>query len=242
MDEKKTATLVVGADSDIGAAVVRGLQGTVLAHYCLFEDKLADLAADDRAVLPVYGDLSNEAGIGAFIEAVEATGCVIARIVHLPSAPAKAAHFKSFDAARFQRDLNISVLSAALVCRAFVPAMAKRRFGRVVFMLTSYNLGVPPKFLTSYVTCKYALEGLMKSLAAEYADKNVTFNGVAPSMVETKFLSTLPDFAVEQSAKENPTGRNATPADVAPAVLYLLREDNEFTTGAVLPVTGGSIF
>ncbi len=59
-------------------------------------------------------------------------------------------------------------------------------------------------------------------------------------MVETKFLSTLPDFAIEQSAKENPAGRNARPADVVPAVLHLLRDGNEFTTGAVLPVTGGS--
>ncbi|MEA5050593.1 MAG: SDR family oxidoreductase [Oscillospiraceae bacterium] len=242
MDERKTATLVVGADSDIGAAVVQGLGGTVLAHYCLFEDKLSGLAADGREIVPVRGDLSSEEGIGEFIAAVEAAGFDVARIVHLPSAPAKAAHFKNFDPAVFRRDFNISVLSAALVCRAFAPAMAKRRFGRVVFMLTSYNLGVPPKFLANYVTCKYALEGLMKSLAAEYADKNVTFNGVAPSMVQTKFLSTLPDFAVEQNARENPTGRNATPADVAPAVLYLLRDGNEFTTGAVLPVTGGSIF
>ncbi len=242
MSEKERITLVVGADSDIGCEIIKGLSGTVVAHYCMYEEKLACLSKDGRKIIAVKGDLSSLEGINAFIGELSALGLEIDSLVHLPAAPAVPTRFRDFDEARFLRDFNISTLSAALIARALLPAMAKRRFGRAIFMLTSYNLGVPPKFLTSYIVCKYSLEGLMKSLAAEYAPKGITVNGIAPSMVETKFLSGLSDLSVEQSANANPTGRNATPSDIAPTVLHLLSESSEYITGAVLPITGGSVF
>ncbi|NLC78133.1 MAG: SDR family oxidoreductase [Ruminococcaceae bacterium] len=242
MSEAEKATLVVGADSDMGSEIIKGLSGVVIAHYCMYEEKLADLSGDGRKIVAVKGDLSSVEGINAFIGEVSSLGFEIDKLVHLPAAPAAPARFRDFDEARFSRDFNISLMSAALICKAFLPAMAKRKFGRVVFMLTSYNIGVPPKFLTNYVVCKYALEGLMKSLAAEYASKGITVNGTAPSMAETKFLSTLPGLSIEQNANANPTGRNATPADIAPTVLHLLSDNNEYITGAVVPITGGSAF
>ncbi len=238
MDEKQ-ATLVVGADSDVGARMIAELEGTVVAHYYLYPDKLEQLSGD---VIPVKGDLSTIEGIEAFVAAVQALDIAISKIVHLPSAPPRADRIKNLDATAFARELNISVMSAALISRAFLPAMAKRRFGRVVFMLTSYIVGVPPKFLATYVSCKYALEGMMKALAVEFAGKNVTVNGVAPYMMETKFLSTVADLTVAQSAQNNPTGRNATIEDLLPVVRMLLDDKNEFVTGAVIPVAGGAAF
>ncbi|MEG1945247.1 MAG: SDR family oxidoreductase [Oscillospiraceae bacterium] len=241
-EKARTATLVVGADSDMGAAIIAGLTGEIVAHFCIYPQKLASLCGEGRNVTPVKGDLSTESGILEFIENVKATGFAINKIVHLPSAAARQARFRDFDLSHFEREQSIALNSALLICRAFVPEMAKARFGRVVFMLTSYCIGVPPKFLTSYIVCKYALEGLMKSLAAEYSDKGITVNGVAPSMTETKFLSDMSDLIVGQAAKSNPTGRNACPADIAPAFWLLLGDDNEFISGAVIPVTGGSAF
>jgi NAD(P)-dependent dehydrogenase (short-subunit alcohol dehydrogenase family) len=119
--------------------------------------------------------------------------------------------------------------------------MARRRFGRVVFMLSSVVLGAPPRFRTSYVSSKYALEGLMKSLSVEFAGKGVTINGVAPSMIETKFLTSVPGIVVEQTAKSNPMDRNAKVEDILPVIQMLLSDENEYMTGAVIPVTGGSV-
>ena len=133
------------------------------------------------------------------------------------------AKFKAFDQTRFDRDLEIQVHSAVRLCRAVLPAMAKARFGRVLFIQTSYTIGCPPKNTTAYVMAKSAIGGLVKSLAVEYARFGVTVNCVAPSMMETNFLKDTPDLIVQAAAEENPMGRNATPADVYPPCVPALR-------------------
>ena len=80
----------------------------------------------------------------------------------------------------------------------------------------------------------------MKSLAVEYAKFGITVNCVAPSMMETHFLKDTPDLIVQAAAEDNPMGRNATPADVVPAMAFLLSDEAGFITGVTLPVTGGS--
>ena len=108
------------------------------------------------------------------------------------------------------------------------------------FKATSYTIGCPPKNTAAYVMAKSAIGGLVKSLAVEYARFGVTVNCVAPSMMETNFLKDTPDLIVQAAAEENPMGRNATPADVVPAMAFLLSDEAGFITGVTLPVTGGS--
>jgi NAD(P)-dependent dehydrogenase (short-subunit alcohol dehydrogenase family) len=120
--------------------------------------------------------------------------------------------------------------------------MVKDNFGRIAMVLTSYCIGVPPKYLSEYVSAKYALMGLMKSLAVEYAGKGITINAVAPSMTETKFLSTLPEFEIESTAKAHPMGRIATPEDIVGILGMLLKQDIEYMTGTIIPITGGTAF
>ena len=241
MNTTNTATLVLGADSDMGAAIIGSLEGTIIAHCYAAPEKLAPLSGGGREIIPINGDLSTQEGIVNLLAEVETLGYDIDRLAHLPSAPAAPRRFREFSEAAFERALNISFLSAALFCRVLVPRMAKRRFGRVAFMLSSYAFGAPPKYLTEYVVCKSALAGLMRALAAEYADKGVTVNGVAPSMTETSFLTGLPEFSVEGNAKSNPTGRNAVPADIAPVFKLLLSDEAGYIKGAVVPVTGGEM-
>jgi len=239
-DNRCDSTLVVGADSDIGAALVDRLSGDIIAHYFAAIDNLSAPNTDKRKLFPVFGDLSSIEGIETFLGEVKRLGKIISRIVHLPSPPPTPMRLSKFDPERFQRELNIQVLSAAMIFRDFLPPMAKSGFGRVAVVLTSYCIGAPPKFLSSYVSAKYALLGLMKAASVEYADKGVTINAVAPSMTETKFLSALPDFEIEASAKVNPMGRNARPDDIAPVLELLLDPNTSFMTGAIIPITGGS--
>ena len=117
--------------------------------------------------------------------------------------------------------------------------MAKKRHGKIVFMLSAYLLGVPPKFQSPYITVKYALLGLMRNLSAEYVSKGITVNAVSPDMMETKFLSNLPELVIEQSAKNNPLGRNIRVEEVVPAIEYLLSDAANVVTGQNIGVTGG---
>ena len=150
--------------------------------------------------------------------------------------------FKKFDEERFELDLSVQVRSAVKLCKTFVPLMAKAKRGRVLFMLTSYLIGVPPKNTAAYIMAKSALGGLAKSLAADYAPFGVTVNCVAPSMMETRFLADTSDLIVQASAEANPMGRNARVEDVVPAMEFLLGDEAGFITGVTLPITGGSAF
>lgn len=89
---------------------------------------------------------------------------------------------------------------------------------------------------------KYALMGMGKSLAAEYASKGIQVNMISPSMLETKFLANVYDGVVEQTAAANPAKRNARPEDVAGLIEYLFSDSNTFVTGANIPVTSGEEF
>lgn len=106
-------------------------------------------------------------------------------------------------------------------------------------MLTAYIIGIPSKFQSPYIIVKYALLGLMRNLASEYAAKKINVNAVSPDMMETKFLSELPELVLEQNAKNNPLGRNISIDEVIPTIEYLLSSASDIVTGQNIGVTGG---
>jgi 3-oxoacyl-[acyl-carrier protein] reductase len=118
--------------------------------------------------------------------------------------------------------------------------MAKRRSGKVLFVLSSVTEGRPPAALSHYVTAKYAVLGLMRSLSQEYAAKNIQINGVSPSMVETKFLSDLDEKFLQLAAEAHPLKRNARVDDIVSAMSLLLTEGSDYMSGVNLPITGGA--
>ena len=123
---------------------------------------------------------------------------------------------------------------------AFVPTMAKRKYGKVVVVLSSAVTGTLPVYLNAYNTAKYALLGCMKSLAVEYADRNVQINAVSPGMMETKFLDGLSHLVVEKEAADHPLGRNASVEDVTPVIELLLSDKSGYITGQSILISGGS--
>ena len=239
--------LVTGATSDVGRTLLERLLGTAapedifIAQGCGDLEKLAPLCqAHPGIVRPFDVDLSDMYKVDTFIQMVASSCPAPTHLIHLPALPVVNAKFKAFDEPRFAKDMEIQVHSAVKLCKAFLPAMAKAKYGRVLFIQTSYTIGCPPKNTAAYIMAKGALGGLVKSLAVEYARFGVTINCVAPSMMETNFLKDTPDLIVQAAAADNPMGRNATPADVVPAMTFLLSDDAGFITGVTLPVTGGS--
>lgn len=234
--------LLVGGTGDLGLALAQALYA---AEDTLILQGFGDLSAAQAFAAQRPGthvlecDLTDETAVTAFIGQVKAIGTPD-HLVHLPALPVVNVKFKNFDEERFERDFTVQVRSALRICKAFVPAMAKAKYGRVLFVLTSYIMGVPPKNVTAYVTSKGALEAMARSLAIEYAANGVTVNCVAPSMIETGFLADTSNLIVEAAARANPMGRNATVADVVPAMCFLLSEEARYITGVTLPITGGS--
>ena len=236
--------LITGASSDVGIALIRRMlqpEDVVIAQGAGDLSGLAQLWQDYPGQIRTYDvDLTDEAATELFIRDVAANYPLPTHIVHLPALRVINTKFKNFDEERFDKDLSVQVRSAVKICKTFVPKMAKAKRGRVLFMLTSYLLGMPPKNTAAYVMAKSTLQGLAKSLAADYAGTGVTVNCVMPSMMETKFLADTSDLIVQASAEANPMGRNARVSDVVPAMAFLLGEEAGFITGVTLPITGGS--
>jgi 3-oxoacyl-[acyl-carrier protein] reductase len=122
--------------------------------------------------------------------------------------------------------------------RAAAPRMAAGGFGRIV-NITSIN-GLRGKFgQANYAAAKAGLIGLTKTAAREFGKKGVTVNAVAPGMVMTEMVRTLPADIIAKASDEAALRELAEPRDISDAVLFLLSDAARAITGEVLRVDAG---
>ena len=243
MSEK--VLLVTGASSDVGVELITQISNEydyIIAHHIGDNSKLLDLKKNlaDKLIL-LEGNFLDEDDTYKFVEKIKESGKIPTHIVHLPAGRCENMKFSKVTWDKFQSDLNIALRSLVIILNAFLPIMAKNKYGKVVVMLTSYTKNIPPKYLSSYVTSKYSLLGLVKALSNEYADKGIRINGISPSMMETKFLQSIPELIVKQNAMNSPTGKNLSVSDVIPTFKFLLSENADCITGQNIAITNGNI-
>ena len=237
--------LVTGASSDVGIRLIQKIYkeyDVIYAQYCHMNEKLQqviDEIQEEVKVVPLEADFVDKTSIQKMIKTIKDTGELPNNIVHLPAPKAYNQKFHKDKWDNFESGWEISVHSIVEILQAFIPAMSKAHYGRIVFMLTNYTVGSPAKYQTSYVTVKYALLGLMKSLSREYIEKGITVNGVSPDMMETKFLSELPEVIVEKNAADSPLGRNIYVDEVVPVIQYMLSDLGASMTGQNVAISGG---
>ncbi len=140
----------------------------------------------------------------------------------------------------FQSDLDINLLGAIRVLQASFKSLKKSDSASVVlFSTVAAKLGM--NFHSSIATAKAAVEGLGKSLAAEWSMHGIRVNMVAPSLTDTplaeKLLST--DDRKESSNKRHPIGRNGEAKDLPEMVVFLLSEKASWVTGQTIGIDGG---
>src|SRR5574341_1439092 len=124
--------------------------------------------------------------------------------------------------------------------KAVLQPMTKQRYGRIVNIASIVgvmgNVGQ-----ANYAASKAAVIGFTKTVAREYASRNVTVNAVAPGFIDTAMTQGLPAEVKETLQKQIPLGRLGTPADIAAAVRFLVSDDAAYVTGHVLHVNGGML-
>ena len=148
--------------------------------------------------------------------------------------------FKGLSIDAFREDLEINLISLIKVLKDVMPKLTKSISSSIVLMSTvAVQRGMP--FHSSVAASKGAIEGLTKSLAAEYAP-NVRVNAIAPSIVDTplanRFLNN--ELKIEKSAQKHPLKRIGQSNDIAEMIKFLLSEKSSWITGQIIGVDGGT--
>lgn len=135
--------------------------------------------------------------------------------------------------------VDINLRAPTVLCRAIVPGMAERGYGRIVNIGSIFG-NVSKSRRLSYSVSKFGLLGLTKVVALDYATRNVLSNAVSPGFIDTELTRRI--LTPEQRAQlaaATPLGRLGRPDEIARAVLFLASEANSFATGQQLIVDGG---
>jgi 3-oxoacyl-[acyl-carrier protein] reductase len=137
-----------------------------------------------------------------------------------------------------QRLFDTNVKGAITCARVAMKSMMRSKHGRIVFMSSVIgemgNVGQ-----TAYAVTKAALLGATKSIAREYASRNVTVNAIAPGFIDTEMTQAMNDEMKSAVLKMIPLGRTGHAREVAAACAFLASDEAAYVTGQVLRVNGG---
>ncbi|HJP56874.1 MAG TPA: 3-oxoacyl-ACP reductase FabG, partial [Gemmatimonadales bacterium] len=136
--------------------------------------------------------------------------------------------------------LDANLKGAFHTTRAVIKGMMKRRSGRIINITSIVGL-IGNKGQANYAASKAGLIGFTKSIAKEYASRNVLANCIAPGFIETDMTSALPEEARASLLQAIALGRLGQAGDVADAVLFLASGLSGYITGQVLVVDGGMV-
>ena len=148
--------------------------------------------------------------------------------------------FTSTNPSAFTSYVTTELAAAIQLAHTFAEkAKSEKRTASCVFILTECTLGMPPQHVSEYVTLKYALLGLTRSMAADLAPFNIRANAVSPGLMRTNFVSSLPERVLEMEEEDAPMKRLSTPEDTAHAIAFLLSPRASYITGINIPIVGG---
>jgi 3-oxoacyl-[acyl-carrier protein] reductase len=133
---------------------------------------------------------------------------------------------------------DINVRGAITSARACIRSMMRAKAGRIIF-LSSVVGEMGNAGQTAYAMTKAAVLGAARSIAREYASRNITVNAIAPGFVDTDMTHDLSDANKEAMLKAIPLGRTGKASEIAAACVYLASDEAGYVTGQVLRVNGG---
>ncbi len=225
--------LITGANSEIAAVYIRKYgqdYDRIIMHYGHRRDRIDGRKRDyGEKITPFEADISRRDEVEKLVEMI--SEYEIDEYLHLPAPKLRHLRFTKGNIDEFDLEMQVVYWSFLRISQAIIPGMSERGSGRILAILTEYTVTEQPAYLSHYISAKFALLGLLKSLAKEYGSKGLRINGISPGMIETDFISTLPHYVVDDSAKMTMRGRNLSPIDLLPTIRYLLSEDSDGING-----------
>jgi len=143
-----------------------------------------------------------------------------------------------YSLADWERVMAVDLTAVFLCCRALLPGMLERGYGRVVNVASVAGKEGNPN-AAAYSTAKAGVIGLTKSLGKETAGSGVVVNCVTPAAVETEIFKQMTPEFVDYMLSKIPMGRFGRVEEVAALIAWLASEECSFSTGAVFDISGG---
>jgi NAD(P)-dependent dehydrogenase (short-subunit alcohol dehydrogenase family) len=226
--------LVTGGNRGIGLACARAFAAA--GHKVAITHR-SDKPADADGILCVKCDVTVAEQVdAAFTQIEEALGPVEILVSNAGTTNDKLVLRMSDD--DFGDVLDANLTGGFRVAKRAVPKMMRARWGRIIF-IGSVVGSVGQAGQANYAASKAGLIGLARSLAREFASRNITVNVVSPGPVATDMFAAVDDSTREAITGAVPLGRMAQPDEIAAAVAFLASDAAGYITGIVLPVDGG---
>lgn len=259
----KTA-IVTGGDSGMGLATAKILasEGVNIVLTDLTSDKLEKAAVEVRkcaakgnTVLEVSADLTKNEEVLHLAKKVEEKLGVADILVHCAGIRGAAGDFLTLSDKDWYESIDIDLMGAVRVCRAFLPGMLKKGWGRIV-LIASENALQPYEEESPYNACKAGIINLSKCLSRAYSPKGVMINTVSPAYIATP----MTDSMMEELAEKRGTSvdeaiqwflknkrpnivvdRRGKAEEVAAVIAFLTSEHASYVTGSNYRADGGSV-
>jgi 2-dehydro-3-deoxy-L-rhamnonate dehydrogenase (NAD+) len=249
LEKNRTATfdltgqtaIVTGAATGIGEAIARRLSnaGATIALLDLDRagaQKVADALGGGS--FPVQSDVSNSAAVRAAVEEVVARTGRIDILVNNAGIAGPAKPIWEQTDEDWQRNIAVNLTGVFNMCRAVVPHMLSRKYGRIVNIASIAGKEGNPR-MAPYSATKAGVIGLTKSIGKELATDGICVNAVSPAVVQTRILDQLTPEQVSYMTDKIPMKRTGKPEEIAAVVHFLASPDCSFVTAQCYDASGG---
>ncbi|MDC0442182.1 3-oxoacyl-ACP reductase FabG [Candidatus Pelagibacter sp.] len=232
--------IVTGASGGIGNSIIKKLNeagANILASGTRIE-KLEELKKNYKNIKILKFDISQSDKIEEFIENAtsELGGSLDGLVNNAGITQDNLAIRMSLE--EWQKVININLTSTFLMSKFGIKKMLKNKSGKIVNITSvvghTGNLGQ-----ANYTASKAGIVAMSKSLAIEYAKKNININCISPGFIKTAMTEKIDDKFKEVIISKIPSARLGEPDDIANAVLFLSSEESNYINGETLHVNGG---
>ena len=235
--------VVTGAGKGIGRAIAERFleddaQGIAILDYDyeLAAASAKELDPTGERVIAVKCNVASQADVNAaFATITEKFGRVDILVNNAGITRDAMFHKMTEDQARMV--LYVNFYGTFYCCQAVIAGMREREYGKIINISSTSAFGNIGQ--TNYAASKAAIDGFTRTLALESARKNITVNSIAPGMIETDILKTIPADIMQQKIKNVPANRLGQPSEIASVASFLASDDSSWVTGNTILACGG---